>query len=135
MQIQLMNEHKNNLTYGASPKIFENAKALKREMTEAEKILWGELRNSKLCGFKFRRQHPIGKFVADFYCHSKKLVIELDGGIHEQVEIQERDRERTQEMQEFGLTIARFKNEEVEHNLNDVLAALKVLLLKEKDLG
>ena len=86
-----MKEHINNLTYGASPEIFKRANSLKKEMTPAEKILWGELRNSKLDGHKFRRQHPIGKFIVDFYCHEKKLVIELDGGIHNNVDVKERD--------------------------------------------
>lgn len=55
-------------------------------MTEAEDILWKHLRNKKLNGLKFRRQHPLDIFIADFYCHEKKLVIELDGGIHDILE-------------------------------------------------
>lgn len=130
-----MNEHKNNLTYGASPPIFENAKNLKQEMTEAEKILWEHLRNNKLEGFKFRRQHPMGKFIADFYCHNKKLIVEVDGDIHNTEYVKERDEGRTQELENFGMTIVRFRNDEVFNDLENVLAAIKVLLLKEKDLG
>lgn len=130
-----MKEHMNNLTYGASPEIFKRAKSLKRAMTPAEKILWEELRNSKLDGHKFRRQHPIGKFIADFYCHEKKLVIELDGGIHNDEDVKERDEGRTYELESFELHIVRFTNENICRDLDNVLKRLKVLLLKDKDLG
>lgn len=65
----------------AHPLIFENAKVLRKNMTEGEKVLWGYLKGG-LNGLKFRRQHPIGIYIADFYCHSVKLIIELDGKIH-----------------------------------------------------
>lgn len=104
-------------------------------MTPAEKILWEELRNSKLDGHKFRRQHPIGKFIADFYCHEKKLVIELDGGIHNDEDVKERDEGRTYELESFELHIVRFTNENICRDLDNVLKRLKVLLLKDKDLG
>ena len=124
-----MNEHQNKLTYGASPPIFENATALKREMTDAEKILWKHLRNNKMEGFKFRRQHPIGKFIGDFYCHQKKLVVELDGSVHDTEEARERDQGRTEELQNFGLTIMRFRNEEVFYTIENVLSTIKKYLL------
>ncbi len=84
-----MDDHKENLTYGASALIFARANELKRSMTEVEKILWKELRNRKLNGHKFRRQHPIGQFIADFYCHEAKLVVEVDGEVHDAIEAQE----------------------------------------------
>ena len=124
-----MKDHVNNLTYGASAEIFKRAKNLKREMTPAEKILWKELRNGKLDGHKFRRQHPIGKFVADFYCHQRKMVIELDGGIHDDVGIKERDEGRTYELENFGLKIIRFTNEDIFENLDNVLNEIKTHLL------
>lgn len=104
-------------------------------MTPAEKILWEELRDSKLNGHKFRRQHPIGKFITDFYCHEKKLVIELDGGIHDTEDVKERDEGRTCELENFELHVIRFTNEDIYTDLDNVLKRLKVLLLKEKDLG
>ena len=76
------NQYNENLFFGASPEIHKFARELRRNLTEAEKILWQELRNRKLGGFKFRRQHPINKFVADFYCHEVKLIVELDGSQH-----------------------------------------------------
>lgn len=119
-------------------------------MTPAEKILWKALRNSRLGGHKFRRQHPIGKFIADFYCHERNLVIEVDGDIHDNEDVRERDEGRTHELENFELRVSRFRNEEVMENLTSVLNQIrinliskptlseregKVLLLKEKDLG
>lgn len=72
-------------------------------MTQAEEILWKHLRNKKLNGMKFRRQHPLDMFIADFYCHEKKLIIELDGGIHETPEQQEYDEGRTFLLQDKDL--------------------------------
>jgi very-short-patch-repair endonuclease len=120
-----MKEHINNLTYGASPEIFKRAKDLKREMTPAEKILWEQLRNNKLDGHKFRRQHPIGKFIVDFYCHEKKLIVELDGGIHDEEYVKERDESRTFELENFELHVIRFQNEEIFRNLDSVLNQIK----------
>src|SRR5207237_197197 len=70
---------------------------------------------------KFRRQHPISNYIADFYCHSLKLIIEIDGDIHEQEEIKLLDREREENLKELGLTILRFKNEEVFNGLKSIL--------------
>jgi len=67
--------------YGASPLIFERAKQLRNQVTHAEMIIWNYLRGNQ-CGYKFRRQHPVGNFILDFYCHQLKLAIEIDGSIH-----------------------------------------------------
>ena len=114
-------DYKINLTWNAKPGIFENAKGLRRSMTEAEKILWKHLRNSKLHGLKFRRQHPVDIFIADFYCHQKKLIIELDGNIHDILEQKEYDEGRTFKLEEKGFKILRFKNEEIINDLENVL--------------
>lgn len=90
-------------------------------MTEAEDILWKHLRNKKLNGLKFRRQHPLDIFIADFYCHEKKLVIELDGGIHDILEQKEYDEGRTSELEGKGFKVIRFRNEEIMNDLEDVL--------------
>ncbi len=110
-----------NLFYGASPEILRFARELRNNLTDAESILWQEIRNRKLAGYKFRRQHPIDKFIVDFYCHEKKLVIELDGGIHNKLEIKEYDISRSEELEKFGIKIIRFKNEEVYQNSEGVL--------------
>ena len=100
---------------------------LRKDSTPAEKKLWHEIRNRKLSGWKFLRQHPIfydlnGKesfFIVDFYCHEKKLIIELDGEIHKRQLIQ--DAERTDILEKLGLNVIRFRNEEVETDIKKVL--------------
>ena len=77
---------RHNMHYGASKVIFQKAKELRKFPTHEEEIIWGYLCRNKL-GVKFRRQHPIFLYIVDFYCHSLKLVIEIDGGIHHKPEI------------------------------------------------
>ncbi len=88
-------------------------------MTPAERMLWERLRNRQLGGLKFRRQHPLGPFIADFYCAEKRLVIEVDGIIHEQQK--EQDEQRTRQFEEFRYRVIRFKNEEITSNIELVL--------------
>jgi very-short-patch-repair endonuclease len=116
------------LTWAAKPDIFEKAKELRKSMTEAESYLWKKLRRRQLNGLKFRRQHPLDIFIADFYCHEKKLIIELDGGIHDSIEQSEYDDGRTFELEEKGFKIIRFRNEEVFNDLEKVLAKIIELI-------
>jgi len=88
-------------------------------MTAAEWRLWQALRVRQLGGLKFRRQHPVGPFVLDFYCPAGKLVIELDGGVHD--EQAEQDEARTQHLESYGYRVLRFRNEEVFADLPAVL--------------
>lgn len=118
------NEYRYNLTYGASPKVFGFSKALRQTMTKAEKELWEHIRNKKL-GKKFRRQHPIGNYIADFYCHECKLVIEVDGTVHDQKHVKERDIYRETKMQELGLKILRFRNEDVMLDIRRVIREIQ----------
>ena len=110
-----------NLFYGASPEIQRRARELRKRMTSSEKILWNALRGKSFSGYKFRRQHPIKKFIVDFYCHELKLVIELDGSVHDIKDQAEYDLGRTFELEEFGLKVIRFRNEEVLDRLEEVL--------------
>jgi very-short-patch-repair endonuclease len=101
----------------------ECAKALRRSMTEAERVLWQHLRSNRLLGLHFRRQQVIRGFVVDFYCHQAALVVEVDGAVHDdQVE---QDRERGRILTELGLRIVRFRNEEVVDDLSGVLARIR----------
>ena len=111
---------KENMYYGASHLIFQKAEELRNRMTPAEEVLW-KLIHINEWKLKFRRQHPIWNYVADFYCHKLKLVIELDGGIHEQEEIKKYDEARENHLKELGLTVLRFKNEQVLKNSDEVL--------------
>ncbi len=117
--------------YGASNIIFENAKALKNRLTDAERLLWEQINEKKL-GVKFRRQHPISFFIADFYCHEKKLIIELDGSIHNVKEVLENDLQRQAAIEAFEIKVIRFKNEEIYKNLNKVLEKIKEAMQAEQ---
>ena len=107
--------------FDASDKIFEFAKELRHSQTSAENFLWQILRNRRIEGTKFRRQHPLGNFVADFYCHEAKLVIELDGSIHEITEVKQYDNERQAAIEQLGLTVLRFTNDEIFSDIDKVI--------------
>lgn len=107
--------------FEATNKIFEFAKELRHSQTSSEKYLWQILRNRKIEGLKFRRQHPLGKFVVDFYCHEAKLVIELDGSVHEISEVKTYDKDRQETIEQLGLTVLRFTNDEIFNNLDSVV--------------
>jgi very-short-patch-repair endonuclease len=100
----------------ATQTIFSNAQNLRKELTEAEEIVWNMLRNRKLENLKFRRQHPIDYFVLDFYCHELKLAVELDGEIHEKGENKVYDKNRTTRLRDLGITVLRFTNSEAKQN-------------------
>ena len=118
-------DYLNDMHYGSNSFAFQKAEELRIRMTEAETVLWEALRNKKLSGLKFRRQHPIGRFIVDFYCHKYKLVIELDGRIHNLREVAENDINREAELKDFGLHILRFTNEQVINDLVNVLQTIK----------
>ncbi len=107
----------------------ENAKHNRREMTASETTLWHALRK-ELRAVKFRRQHPIGEYIADFLCVTHKLVIEVDGGYHNVLSQQENDRQRTEFLEQTGYTVIRFTNEEVNAELKSVIIKIKEELLK-----
>lgn len=90
-------------------------------MTKEEIILWSYLKNSQLKGKKFRRQHGIGSYIVDFYCPEAKLLIELDGGQHTNLENEEYDRKRTAYFQKLGLKVLRFWNNEIKENIEAVI--------------
>lgn len=96
------------------------AKMLRKNMTEQEKVLWNILRNNQFYGLKFRRQVPIGNYVADFVCEIHNVIIELDGGQHNEIEKIEKDRFRTEYLESKGYKVLRFWNNDVDNNLNGV---------------
>lgn len=104
----------------ASHLVFELAKDLRRNMTDAEKLLWNHLK-AGVKGLKFRRQHPIGIYIADFYCHKIKLIVEVDGSIHTVKDVKENDKKREDDLRGWGNTIIRFTNEHVFKNIDHVL--------------
>jgi len=99
----------------------EKARTLRKKGTKAEKILWEALRNRKVKNLKFRRQHPLSNYIADFCCEEKRLIIEIDGSIHDIEENKEYDGIRQDELENAGYTIIRFKNDDVLKNLPYVI--------------
>ncbi|TMI62611.1 MAG: endonuclease domain-containing protein [Bacteroidetes bacterium] len=109
---------------GASHLIFEHAKRLRKNMTEAEKILWMYLRDG-INGFKFRRQHPVGNYIADFFCHKAKLIVELDGSVHNNEDVKNNDIQRQNDLQLLGYNIIRFNNDDVFKNVEKVIEQIQ----------
>jgi very-short-patch-repair endonuclease len=101
------------------------ARELRRNVTDAEKKLWQQLRLLKDTNRHFRRQVPIGEYIADFACHRCRLVVELDGGQHSEPENLARDQARTEELQKLGYRVVRFWNAEVFENLEGVIDMIR----------
>jgi 5-methyltetrahydrofolate--homocysteine methyltransferase len=102
------------------------AKKLRRNATVGEQLLWFHLRNRKVDGHKFKRQHPIGRYVVDFVCTDKKLVIEVDGSTHLSEEAINRDRNRQKWLEENGYVVMRFWGDEVKNDIMSVLERIRV---------
>ena len=119
--------------FGADAKTFQHAWSLRKNLTPAELILWKQLKDRKLFTEKFRRQHPAGCFILDFYCHKYKLGVEIDGEIHANEEIHEYDLDRTAELNKFGIKVLRFTNNEILENINKVILTIKSELRKRNE--
>ena len=104
----------------------DRARDMRLKGTKAEEIFWRAVRRKRLCGLKFIRQKPLLGYIADFYCAELKLVIEIDGGIHDHSE--EYDRRRSAKLNDKGITVLRFKNEQIINDLRGVLSNLKQTL-------
>ena len=104
-----------------------NSRLLRKKQTPHEKILWTYLRNRRLDGLKFRRQHPIGSYIADFCCMEKRLIVELDGNHHAEPEQVEYDKERDEALSAQGYTVLRLWNSELENDLDCVLKIISEL--------
>ena len=107
--------------FGATPEIFKMAKELRKMETESEKLLWSRLHKNQILGLQFRRQHPINRFIADFYCPKIKLIIEVDGSIHELPEYQAHDIGRSEILNDFGITVIRFTNEQIIEEIDSII--------------
>jgi very-short-patch-repair endonuclease len=105
------------------PPILHHARRMRHEPTKAERLLWLRLRRRQLGDYKFRRQHPIGSYIVDFYCAETKLIIEVDGDIHAYQEAY--DKERTADLEALGYLVIRFWNEQV---LKETIGVLEMIL-------
>jgi len=99
--------------------------SLRKRSTDAEQLLWSRLRAGRLEGMKFRRQHPIGSYIADFVCLERKLIIELDGSQHALPEELLKDRQRSEWLKKEGYSVLRFWDNEVMTNTEGVLEAIR----------
>jgi very-short-patch-repair endonuclease len=111
-------------TWKVPSKLRSNARVLRRNSTDAERLLWSELRNHRLNGAGFRRQVPIEKYVADFVCHAARLVVELDGGQHFSDQAEQLDAQRSAVIEAKGFHILRFSNHDVMTNRSGVLETI-----------
>jgi very-short-patch-repair endonuclease len=106
------------------PPLLQRAREMRHPLTPAEAKVWQRVRNQQL-GVKIRRQHPIGHFIADFYCASARLVIEIDGDTHAEPDQAEYDAARTRWLEERGYRVIRFSNNDVHANIEGVLGVIK----------
>jgi len=127
-----MNEDKNTfqrtMYMGANKETRKRALELRKNMTNSERKLWGYLRNKQVLGYKFRRQHALDLFIADFYCHEARLVIEIDGMIHSKIKQSEWDISRTAELNRQGIQVIRFTNNQVLNEVRNVVNEIEEVL-------
>lgn len=131
------NPFNRRLHLDAAGKLYQNARKLRENQTLSEDILWRFLRSRQLDGLKFRRQHPLLDYIADFYCHEKRLVVELDGAVHETWVNKDYDKARTNSLVELNVTVIRFRNNEVLHNIEFVIEEIRrcIKMIDHNDAG
>ena len=100
------------------------ARQLRNNMTEAEKMLWQKLRRQQICGVHFYRQKPLANYIVDFYCAAAKLIVELDGGQHNEADAIAYDNERTDVLNALGLQVVRFDNRQVLCHLDEIIGVI-----------
>ena len=106
--------------------IIQLAGQLRKNMTPAEIILWEIIRDKKISGYKFRNQHPVDRYILDFYCHEKKLAIEIDGKIHDQGK--DYDNYRDEYLKSAGIEVLRFSNDEIINNTDKIIEIIRTRL-------
>ncbi|HTE12900.1 MAG TPA: DUF559 domain-containing protein, partial [Chitinophagaceae bacterium] len=116
-----------------TPMQYELAKEMRKGHTEAEAVLWQELRNNNI-GEKFRRQHPVDAYIVDFICLQKALIIEIDGAYHEDAEQKAYDEERTKVLNDIGFTVIRFTNDEVIKNTKIVIKQIEAAIKEQANI-
>jgi 5-methyltetrahydrofolate--homocysteine methyltransferase len=113
--------HNDSMFKGARPGTFKKAEILRKKMTPSELKLWDTLKNKESVGYRFRRQHPLGHYILDFYNHQLKLCIEVDGAYHEVKEQKIHDQQRDDFLKYNNIHTIRFSNHEVETNIDGVI--------------
>ena len=115
---------------GTTPEIESAARWLRKNMTPAEQQLWAVLKDRQLNGSKFRAQHPVGLFIIDFYCPACRLMIEVDGSVHDTQA--DHDKARTEHLKNHGYSVLRFTNDEITNHLPDVLNTIRQTITRLK---
>jgi len=110
--------------------VIELARAQRIKLTQSEQLIWSKLRNKQLHGYRFRCQHPIYRYIFDFYCHEALLAIEIDGDIHKYQE--EYDNYRDDFIASIGITTLRFSADEVINSIDNVLEQIAYILLRQR---
>ncbi|MEL6813765.1 MAG: endonuclease domain-containing protein [Cyanobacteria bacterium J06598_3] len=116
-----------------NPKLKARSRQLRSNMTKGEVILWQRLRNKQMMGYAFHRQRPIDQFIVDFYCKPLALAIEVDGSIHNDEAVKERDEERQLKLEALGVRFLRFSDDDVQHNTNAVCDAIATWIKNNHD--
>ncbi|MFH1822822.1 MAG: endonuclease domain-containing protein [Patescibacteria group bacterium] len=109
------------------------AKEFRKNSTNSEKLMWNEIRNRQFMNLKFRRQHLIDGYIVDLYCHELKLAIEVDGGIHNSINLIEEDIERQKIIEKNNIKFFRVKSEDIEFNIKEVIKRLKIYINNIRD--
>jgi very-short-patch-repair endonuclease len=115
---------KKDMYFGAKPELFRLALRMRRNATPGEEAMWKLLRKFRKEGLVFRRQHPIDFFIADFYCHRLRLVIEVDGDYHLDDDALVYDDQRSGELERFGITVMRFPNEDIQKTPDYIVSSI-----------
>ena len=113
--------------------IKQRARLMRKNPTAAEKILWERLRGKQVARLRFRRQHPIGHFIVDFYCAAARLIIEIDGAIHDQPGRSEYDTERQNYLESLDARVLRFTNDQVLHATDQVVTTITEAILTSRE--
>lgn len=108
----------------------EKRRSLRRRQTLAEELVWQNVRNRKMLGYKFRRQYSVDHFIIDFYCPELKLALEIDGSVHDTVDAKIYDFKRQMHIEEFGICFIRIRNEDVLGNANKTIVRIEEMIKK-----
>ena len=120
------------MVYDPKNHSLELCRDFRKNPTKAEACLWKILRAKRLDGFKFRRQHPMKDYILDFYCPELKLAIEVDGQVHMDEEQIKYDQERTNILMEYGISVIRFWNSEVQNDITSVVNRIRKFITAHK---
>ena len=113
-----------------NPQLKELAKELRNNATKAERVLWKSLSGKQCFGYDFHRQKPLGNYIVDFFCHELMLVIEVDGVSHNQESVRLKDREKEAFLNELGITVIRFQDDDIYSDNRDALAEIERYVLE-----